>query len=292
MLIYSNDPVVTGNPGCDDGNHPNGPSDGALEGGLSHEHNESITDPLPNDAWTNGAGARQGLENGDQCDRVMGTPLGTAPNGAKYNQVINGHFYWYQEEWSNQGHTCMQRYTMSGAKPTAKFAVTAGSGLAMNFNATGSTASGGVAEYVWQFNDSFGAQTVEQTTPKITHTFPGAGAYSIGLTIYAHDGLSTGTGGIVTTGQSGFTAGFTFSPASPAAGQTVTFSGLTTVSQKPVLTYLWLFGDGTTGSGANPKHAYAKAAKYKVELVMFSGVGSAFPGDGAGPIYTQKITVS
>ena len=29
-------------------------------------------------------------------------PLGTASNGAKYNQVINGHFYWYQQEWSNQ----------------------------------------------------------------------------------------------------------------------------------------------------------------------------------------------
>ena len=26
----------------------------------------------------------------------MGTPLGTAPNGSPYNQVINGHLYWYQ----------------------------------------------------------------------------------------------------------------------------------------------------------------------------------------------------
>jgi len=25
--------------------------------------------------------------------------------------------------------------------------------------------------------------------------------------------------------------------------------------------------------------------------VLFSGVGSAFPGDGAGPIYQQRITV-
>ncbi len=114
MLLYCNDPYVTGIPGCDDGNHPNGPSDGALVGGLSHEHNESITDPMPNDAWTNGAGANQGFEIGDQCDGQMGTPLGTAPNGAKYNQVINGHFYWYQEEWSNQGHTCLQRFTLSG----------------------------------------------------------------------------------------------------------------------------------------------------------------------------------
>lgn len=43
----------------------------------------------------------------------MGPVLGTH-NGAKYNQVINGHFYWYQEEWSNDGHTCLQRYTRNG----------------------------------------------------------------------------------------------------------------------------------------------------------------------------------
>src|SRR5258707_4857596 len=86
------------------------------------------------------------------------------------------------------------------------FRVTAGSGLTLNFDARGSSAPGGVAEYVWQFNDAFGAQT----TPTISHTFPSAGAYSVGLTIMAKDGTSTGNGGIVTTGQSGIT------PASPS----------------------------------------------------------------------------
>jgi PKD repeat protein len=291
MLFYADDPFVTGNGGCDDGNHPNGPSDGALEGGLSHEHNESISDPIPNDAWTNGAGANHGAEIGDQCDGVMGPALGTAPNGASYNQVINGHFYWYQEEWSNQGHACRQRLTPSAA-PTAQFTVTAGTGLTLSFNATGSTAPGGVADYSWQFNDAFGAQTVEQTTPTIKHTFPVAGSYSVGLTVYGQTGRSTGTGAIVTTGHSGFTPGFTFSPTAPAAGQAVTFSGLTTVSRHPVKTYLWEFGDGSTGSGANPTHTYAKAGTYTITLVMFSGVGSAFPGAGAAPVVTAKITVS
>ena len=291
MLLYSVDPYVTGNNGCDDGNHPNGPSDGALEGGLSHEHNESISDPIPNDAWTNGGGANQGSEIGDQCEGQMGTTLGTAPNGAKYNQVINGHFYWYQEEWSDQLHTCLQRFTLSGAEPTAKFTATAGSGLAMTFNAAGSTAPGGIADYVWQFNAVARAQNIETTASTITYTFPAAGTYSVGLTIYGHNGTAIGAGGIVSTGQSGFNPGFTFSPKSPAVGHNVTFSGLTSVSQKPVVNYLWEFGDGTTGSGANPIHAYAKAGTYRIELVMFSGVGSAWPGAGAGPIATGSITV-
>jgi hypothetical protein len=291
MLLYADDPYVTGNSGCDDGNHPNGPSDGALEGGLSHEHNESISDPLPNDAWTNGAGATQGYEIGDLCGGSMGTPLGTARDGAKYNQVINRHFYWYQEEYSNQGHTCLQRFTLSGSEPTATFRVKAGSGLAMKFDATGSTAPGGVARYVWQFNDAFGAQTVEQKTPTITHTFPAAGAYSVGLTIYGQDGVSIGNGGIVTTGHNGFTPGFTVSTAQPKAGETVTFKALTTVSNQPVINYLWEFGDGTTASAGQPRHVYAKAGTYTVTVVIFSGEGSAFPGAGAGPIATAKITV-
>jgi PKD repeat protein len=291
MLFYADDPYVVANPGCDDGNHPNGPSDGALQGGLSHEHNESITDPIPNDAWTNGAGANHGFEIGDLCVAENGTPLGTAPNGAAYNQVINGHFYWYQEEWSNQGHTCLQRYTRSGERPTARLEATAAKGLTITFNADDSRASGGVAEYSWQFNDAFGAETVATTTPKITHTFPAAGAYSIGLAVFGSDGISAGTGGIVTTGHSGFTPGFTFSPTNPQPGQTVSFSALTNVSQDPVINYLWEFGDGTTGSGQEPTHTYPSAGTYTVKAVLFSGVGSAFPGAGAGPVVVERVSV-
>ena len=294
MLIYSDNPFDATNPLCQDGNYPNGLiSDGEINGGLSHEHNESITDPLPNDAWTNGAGALHGFEVGDQCVGEMGTPLGTAPNGSRYNQVINGHFYWYQEEWSNQTHSCLQRLTPAKARPHAKFKVTAGSGLTLNFDARGSSApGGGVAEYVWQFNAVANAETIETTAPTISYTFPSAGAYSVGLTIMGQDGTSTGNGGIVTTGQSGITSGFTFGPKHASAGRPVRFSALGSVSALPVITYFWDFGDGTTGSGQSPTHAYSRPGRYTVTLVMFSGVGSVFPGDGAGPVSTQSLTVT
>jgi PKD repeat protein len=292
ILLYANDPFDATNPLCQDGNNPTGSiAGGEINGGLSHEQNESVTDPLPNDAWTNGAGANQGQEVGDQCVGQMGTPLGTH-NGAEYNQVINGHFYWFQEEWSNKTHSCLQRLAPTEEQPHARFTVTAGSGLTLNFDAGGSSAPGGVAEYVWQFNDAFGAQTVEQTTPAISHTFPSAGAYSVGLTIMANDGTSTGNGGIVTTGQSGITSGFSFGPKNASAGQPVSFSALGAVSAQPVMTYLWEFGDGTTGSGQSPTHVYRQPGQYTVTLVMFSGVGSAYPGAGAGTVSTQSLTVT
>jgi hypothetical protein len=116
VIVYSNDPYVTGNSGCDDGEHPNNkPSDGALQGGLSHEHNESITDPELN-AWTDS----EGNENGDKCRTgeeasEFGTPLGNAPNGSRYNQVVNSDLYWYQQEWSNEGNQCKQRRAAAAA---------------------------------------------------------------------------------------------------------------------------------------------------------------------------------
>jgi len=79
MVFYANMPCDADNPHCQDGNYPNGLiSDGEINGGLSHEHMESVTDPIPNDAWTNGFGANQGEEVGDQCTRVRGTALGKA----------------------------------------------------------------------------------------------------------------------------------------------------------------------------------------------------------------------
>jgi PKD domain len=207
QLIYANDPYVSGNFLCEDGNHPNGTtSDGALEGGLSHEHNESITDPEPNNAWTDFGGS--GGENGDKCrtgveTSEFGTPLGKAPNGAKYNQLINGRFYWYQQEWSNQSNRCLQRLTFSGAEPTATFTSKPVAGNEVSFDASGSTAPGGVARYNWQFNDGKGntpTTPVETTTPTVAHTFATTGPYVVALTVFAKDGTSIGTARTIESG--------------------------------------------------------------------------------------------
>jgi hypothetical protein len=289
MVFYANMPYVADNVHCQDGKYPNGLiSDGEINGGLSHEHMESVTDPIPNDAWTIGDGDLHGFEIGDVCVQDMGTTLGTAPNGSPYNQVINGHTYWYQTEWSNYTHSCVQALTLPKKLPEAKETVTAGNGTDMTFDARKSKAPGGVAFFSWQFNAVANAETVEQTTPTTTYTFPAPGAYSTGVAVFNADGLSTGTGGIVVTGKNGFQPAFTVSQ---AGGTTVNFSALTNVSGKPVINYLWEFGDGTTGSGATPTHTYPKPGSYTVTAVLFSGVGSAFPGDGAGPIYQQKIAV-
>ena len=127
-IIYANDPYVGENPGCDSGQHPNNNlSDSAIMGGLSHEHNESITDPKLNAYF-----AASGEENGDKCRTFakgseFGLTLGYAPDGSPYNQVINGAEYYYQQEWSNVGVVCKQRTGIAVVTPAVtKLTPTAG----------------------------------------------------------------------------------------------------------------------------------------------------------------------
>ncbi|HEX7610101.1 MAG TPA: IPT/TIG domain-containing protein [Solirubrobacteraceae bacterium] len=145
-IIYANDPYVLGVSGCDSSEHPNNsPSDSALLGGLSHEHNESITDPELN-AWF----GPEGNENGDKCRTFVesseyGEALGTAPDGSRYNQLINGREYFYQQEWSNEGSTCLQRpgavLTPPAVKKLAPKTGPAAGGTSVTITGTGFTGS-------------------------------------------------------------------------------------------------------------------------------------------------------
>jgi hypothetical protein len=99
-VIYAVEPddetIPTG--GCDFGvQDPNSRFVDPTLNTLSHEHNEAITDP-EGDAWF----SNDFSEIGDLCAWTYGTPLGgDTSRGTAWNQVINGHNYWLQEEYSN-----------------------------------------------------------------------------------------------------------------------------------------------------------------------------------------------
>jgi hypothetical protein len=105
-VIYANEPYDAAIHGCWDGTSPNGDEADATINSISHEHLEAITDPA-GDAWR----SWDGNEIGDICARRFGTPLGGTVGVDAYNQLINGHKYWLQEEYSNDGSRCLQHYT-------------------------------------------------------------------------------------------------------------------------------------------------------------------------------------
>lgn len=102
VTLYANQPYTDTVPAaCDAGNHPNGDEADPTINVTSHEHNEAITDPLGN-AWYD----LIGYENGDKCAWNFGSQLG-GPAGAQYNQLINGHQYELQQEYSNARANCV-----------------------------------------------------------------------------------------------------------------------------------------------------------------------------------------
>jgi hypothetical protein len=102
VTLYANQPYTDTVPAnCDVGQHPNGSEADPTINVVSHEHNEAITDALGN-AWYDLAG----YENGDKCAWNFGAALGGGA-GAQYNQMINGHTYYLQQEYSNARRNCV-----------------------------------------------------------------------------------------------------------------------------------------------------------------------------------------
>jgi hypothetical protein len=225
-FIYSNMPDVAGNTGCDpytqycglftECSYINSVADGELSV-LSHEHTESVTDPQPNNAWTDwqpcSTGAPQicGGEIGDKCahDELEGPEF--EPNEFEpfrfrpFDTQIGTRKYLIQREWSNRivsGEHCLGKLVPNGHPALASFA-TAVSGLTASLNAGASTATGGVAHYVWQFNDDVipgdtpQVNTEETSSQTMTHTFPATGTYNVALTVMGPDGTSNGTAHLI-----------------------------------------------------------------------------------------------
>ncbi len=89
----------------------NNPDGDTVINPTSHEVNELITNPDNNGLTASGWFDVAGFENGDECNFVYGTPQGDP--GHFFNQVINGHHYLTQEEFSNSsffasGGGCLQ----------------------------------------------------------------------------------------------------------------------------------------------------------------------------------------
>lgn len=114
--IYANVPYEGPAGGCADASQgfPNNPDADTAVNLISHEHNESITDPLDNGWFANDLDQD---EEADLCAYGFGAPLGGTPGIDAYNQVINGHHYDLQEEFSNADDGCVQHFGGPASPP-------------------------------------------------------------------------------------------------------------------------------------------------------------------------------
>jgi hypothetical protein len=99
-------------PGADPQGNPDAES---AIGAAAHETVEAMTDPAGN-GWMD----PNGSEVGDKCEfgPQVGAPLGFAPNGSPFNQVIGGDQWLIQDMWSNATRGCVQSSTAATAPPS------------------------------------------------------------------------------------------------------------------------------------------------------------------------------
>ena len=144
-------------------------------------------------------------------------------------------------------------FTYSPASPAA--------GQAVQFT---DTSTGSPTSCQWNFGD--GSTSTAQNP---SHSFTAAASYTVTLTASNTSG-SKNVSRTVTV-VAGLAASFTYSPASPAAGQAVQFTDTSTGSPT---SWLWNFGDGSTSTAQNPSHTFATAASYGMNLTVTNASGS------------------
>ena len=124
-------------------------------------------------------------------------------------------------------------------------------------------------EYRWDFGDGQMA-----TGLVASHAFARAGTYTVTFTA-SNSGSTDSESMTVTVTDPPVAAAIVSINATPnpaTEGETVRFSS--NVRGDAPVTYAWNFGDGATGTGANPTHAYSAAGTYNVTLTVQNAVGS------------------
>jgi ELWxxDGT repeat protein len=139
--------------------------------------------------------------------------------------------------------------------------------------------------YEWDFGDG-----TLGTGPSPLHAYQSLGTFTVTLTV--HDGFDSSapvstTVTITNQAPSAHAGG----PYNSVRGSDVSFIG--TGSFDPdadALTYAWDFGDGSTGTGAAPVHAYATLGTFTVTLTVHDGTDTSAPTTALVTIANQAPT--
>ncbi len=153
--------------------------------------------------------------------------------------------------------------------------------LVVSVDASGSSdPDGSVASYAWDFGDQSTG-----TGRTATHTYATAGTYQVTLTVTDNKGANNAVTKPVTT-QAAVNnppvAAFTSTTADLKASVDANGS---TDADGTIASYVWDFGDGSSGTGKTSTRTYLAAGTYQVKLTVTDNAG-------ASTSVTQPVTVA
>lgn len=151
--------------------------------------------------------------------------------------------------------------------PSASFTSNCSGGTCM-FDGLASSDDGSISSYTWDFGDGTPAGSGAQPS----HTYTKGGTYHVTLTVTDDIGQT----GSMTADVFADIANTLPIAVSSGSCTTLTCSFDGSESRDPdgsIVSYAWDFGDGTSGSGETPSHAYATANNYSVTLTVTDDSG-------------------
>ncbi len=156
--------------------------------------------------------------------------------------------------------------------PIANFSASPTSGLmplAVDFF---DESSGSITSWEWDFDND---TVIDSTAQNPTHIYPGAGFYTVSLTVTGPGGSDTETkvDYIEVTTPTPPEAEFSADPTNGSAPLLVSFTDLSTGD---VTEWTWDFGDSGASSDQHPTHEYTDPGTYTVTLTVSGPGGSDF----------------
>jgi PKD repeat protein len=168
--------------------------------------------------------------------------------------------------------------------PLASFtesAETISTGESIHFDASAShDPDGTIVAYAWNFGD--GNTTAGAA---VDHTYENNGVYTVTLTVTDNEGATGSATATKSVLNRSPVASFTEDAETVAENVAIHFDA--SGSYDPdgtIVSYVWDFGDGTTGTGVTTEHTYIEAGTYTVTLTVTDN-------DGASSSVTAEKTV-
>jgi PKD repeat protein len=163
--------------------------------------------------------------------------------------------------------------TVLNRPPTPSFmesAETVYTGDTIHFNASESIDPDGyIVSYLWHFGDETNATGV--TT---SHSYAEAGIYTVTLTLTDDDGDVGSTSSTKTVLNRSPVVSFTESATVVLTGEPIYFDASGSYDPDGIISsYLWSFGDGSTGTGKTVDHWYVDNGIYTVTLTVVDNDG-------------------
>lgn len=129
--------------------------------------------------------------------------------------------------------------------------------------------SSGANSYFWNF---FTGNPNSSTQASPTFTYTTGDSFAVRLTAYGNGGCTNSLTKKNYIRIRPIDPGFEADLEGGCAPLTVTFSD-TSSSHYPITNWQWDFGDGSTGTGANPQHTYLTAGLYDVTMIVTNSKG-------------------